>query len=135
MLVVSVAVVETCGDVANCWRSSKLLMEEGGLVASAPAPSSDRLGNLAVAKEVESRLSLEGFPRGGGMLRLALLVAEVVVSVWGPLRTSVPLLAASSVCVAVGLLLRLMLGALALLPVGLLDKTVLIEFVLSSSKS
>lgn len=81
MLVVSVAVVETCGEVANCWRSSKLLTEEGGLVASIPVLSSDRLGNITLAREAESLLSLGNFPRGGGMLRLALPAAEVVVSV------------------------------------------------------
>jgi len=81
MFVVSVAVVEICGGVTNCRRSSKLLTEDGGLVARVAVPSSERRGNLRLAREAESRLSSEGFPRGTGMLRLALPVAEVVVSI------------------------------------------------------
>lgn len=93
--VVSVAVVGTWSDVANCWRSSKLLTEDGGLVAL--VPSSDRLGRRAVVRDTESRLSVEGFPRGGGMLMLALVGMAVVVSIWALLRMSAPLLTARRV--------------------------------------
>lgn len=102
---VSVAVVESCGEVAKCWRSSKLFTEAGGLVGGTPGPSSERRGSLIDAREADSRRSFEGLPRGGGMLKLALPVVADVVSSWGPVRTSLLRFAPSKECVEGGLLL------------------------------
>lgn len=60
-----------------------LLIDEGGLVARFAPPSSDLRGCLAVAKDAESRLSFEGFPSGGGMLRLIRFAIDVFASIWG----------------------------------------------------
>lgn len=100
--VVSVAVVEVCGDVVKCRLSSKLFMEEGGLLTSMLS-SSERREGFAMGKEFESRLSVDGLPSGGGIERLALGVVAVTVSMCGDLLISSPLLTASKVCV---LLLR-----------------------------
>lgn len=60
--------------------------------------STERRGDLVVAdaRDAESRLSLEGLPRGVGMLILPLPVTDNNVSAWGALRTSAPSLTASN---------------------------------------
>lgn len=73
------------------------MTEEGGLVAL--VPSSDRRGRRAFVKDTESRLSVEGFPRGGGILIFALVGVAMVVSMWALFRTSAPLLVARRVWV------------------------------------
>lgn len=69
------------------------------------------------------------------MLKLALPVAELVVSVWPLLRTSTPLFAASRACVAVVLLFRPGAAGLVFDAAEVLDKTGLGGPALSSSKS
>jgi hypothetical protein len=76
--VVSVLVVEVAGEGAlmKSFRSSKLLIEVGGLRGT----SSERRGGRGVAMVVERRRSMAGLEDGGGMLMLARVTFALEVS-------------------------------------------------------